>query len=264
MEGNKKKYSFMSLVNGIRSDGQPFVSCTVLGRVVNPSEIRQTQTGKQVINFSLPVARKTQYIAKMCGTIPTEDKDETVWLRVSVWDDLATRFANFIQRFPQCEIVAVGNIRVRQNVNPNTGEVTNRAEMSMVDFALTRSFNNANGQASGRQDGYNAPTRGGYNAPTQQGGYNVPAQQGGSYGTPAQNSGYSAPAQQPGRPTTAQQRGYGTPAQQPGYGAPAQQGSYGSPAPQNNAASAQQSGHQQAANAPQFEEIGDDDGELPF
>lgn len=246
MEGNKKKYSFMSLVNGIRSDGQPFVSCTVIGWVVKPSEIRQTQTGKQVINFSIPVARKTQYIAKMCGAIPTKDKDETVWLRVSAWDDLATRFANFIQRFPQCKIVAVGNIRVRQNVNPNTGEVTNRTEMSMVDFALVRGFNNANGQAPAQQGGCNAPNQGGYYAP---------AQQGGGYGAPAQHSGYSAPAQQPGHPAPAQQGRYGAPTQQPGYGAPA---------PQNNAVPAQQSGYQQAAMAPQFEEIGDDDGDLPF
>jgi len=255
MDGNQKRYSFAYFVNTANANGQPAVSATVIGRVVRPGEIQMTASGKQVLRFSIPINGRDQIIARMLGEAPTTDQDGTVWLRVSAWDNLATRFANFIQKFPRCEICAVGNVRIHKYTNSNTGELITGFEMSMADFALTRSFDNANGQATAKQ--------GGYNAPAQQAGYGAPAQQPG-YGAPVQQSGYGAPAQQTGYGAPAQQTGYGAPAPQPGYGAPAPQPGYGAPAPQNNAAPAQLSGYQQAAAKPQFEEIGDDDGDLPF
>ena len=232
MENNQKKFTFMHLVNGVGSNGQPYVSCTVIGKVVKPGEIRTTQSGKRVLNFSIPVSGKDQYLAKALGTAPSVDNNGTVWLRVSVWDNMVDRFTNFIQKFPNCEICAVGNIRMRPYTNQNTGEYVVNTEMSLVDFTLTRSFNNA---AQPNQGGYQAPAQQSYQAPAQQG-YQAPAPQG--YQAPAQQ-GYQAPAQQGNQAST----------QQSGYGAPA--------------ASAA-SGYAAAAQSPQFEEIGDDDGELPF
>lgn len=249
MDSNQKKYSFAHFVNTANANGQPAVSATVIGRVVRPSAIQMTTNGKQVIHFSIPINGKDQIIARMLGEAPATDQNGTVWLRVSAWDNLATRFANFIQKFPQCEICAVGNVRMRKYTNNSTGELVTAFEMSMADFALTRSFNNsANGQSTAPQAGYAAPApQAGYAAPVPQSGYAAPAPQAG-YAAPAPQAGYTAPAPQ---------AGYAAPAPQAGYAAPAPQAGYAGPA--------QQSGnHAAAAKTPQFEEIGDDDGDLPF
>lgn len=227
-QNNQKKYGFISMVNGIKQDGNPFVSCTVLGRVARvPTEIRTTKSNSQVVNFSIPVDNRADYIGRMCGMVPDTDANGTVWLNVSAWDQVATRFFNFIQKCPKCEIVAVGNIRVVQQVNQSTGEVRQVAQMNMLDFRATRIFdNNTASQGNGSAQ-----------APTQSGGYQAPAP-----------SGYQAPAAAPAP------AGSRAPAAAPapsGYQAPA-------------AASAPSGFFQGAGGTPQFEEINDDDGDLPF
>ena len=227
-QNNQKKYGFISMVNGIKQDGSPFVSCTVLGRIARiPTEIRTTKSNNQVVNFSIPVDNRADYIGRMCGMVPDADANGTVWLNVSAWDRVATRFFNFIQKCPKCEIVAVGNIRVIQQVNQSTGEVRQVAQMNMLDFQATRVFNNDTAPQG------NGSTQ----APAQSGGYQAPAP-----------SGYQAPAAAPAP------AGSRAPAAAPapsGYQAPA-------------AASAPSGFFQDAGGASQFEEINDDDGDLPF
>lgn len=138
-EQKKAYYSFINMKRCVGKNGNGYVGITLEAKVVKP-EMRTTETGKEVLSFSVPISNRAKYIESMCGMSPYAGDDGTVWARVTAWEDLAGRLNKFLTKCPNCVLLITGAIKVEQSAG-NDGNTYTNTVITMDDFTLLRALN---------------------------------------------------------------------------------------------------------------------------
>lgn len=211
---------------------------TVVGNMVADPELRFTQQGLAVANFTIASTPRT------FDRQTNEWKDEeALFLRASIWREAAEQVTQSLSK--GMRVIATGFLKQRSY---ETKEGEKRTSMELEVDEIGPSLRYATAQVQRQQANQNQQTRQGQYAQQQNGGQAPQqqpyGQQGGGqqpYGQPQQNAPYGGQAngQQP----------YGQPAQQPPYGG--QQPPQGPPQGQAQQPQQQAAPPQQQAAAPQ-------------
>ena len=135
---NTKQYTFLNLKECLGKNGQ-YHGITVEARVVKPSDLTATASGKEVINFTTPITGRTQYLEKVLG-MKLPEKDGTVWARVSCWDRTANRLNKFLDAVESCTLIVTGSIKASVSQD---GKYTN-VDITADDWTVLRA--NKSGQ----------------------------------------------------------------------------------------------------------------------
>lgn len=128
-----RQYSFMKMNKSLTDNGGTFVSCTVAAQVMHSTGLNKSPEGAPVISFVTPIHNRSRAIERMCGAMPSTDETGTTWADVTAWDQVAERFAHYLEKHPRSVITIVGSIRV-QEVMSKAGEPYNRAKIVMTGF----------------------------------------------------------------------------------------------------------------------------------
>lgn len=141
MNEQKEKvyYSFLNMKRCVGKNGNGYTGITLEAKVVKP-ETRITDSGKEVLSFSVPISNRAKYIESMCGMAPYAGEDGTVWARVTAWEGVATRLRNFLAKCPNCVLLITGAIKVEQTAG-NDGTTYTNTVITMDDFTLMRALN---------------------------------------------------------------------------------------------------------------------------
>ncbi|MDZ4767110.1 MAG: single-stranded DNA-binding protein [Chloroflexota bacterium] len=97
----------------------------IVGNVGKDPEMKYLQSGSGVCNFSVAVSRKY--------TTNGEQRDETTWYRVAVWNKLAETANQYVRKGTQ--IMVVGRISVRAYMG-NDGTPQASIELNADSFQL--------------------------------------------------------------------------------------------------------------------------------
>lgn len=130
----KTYYSFMNLLRCVDRNNNPYVGVILSGRFFNAdTATKQTQSGKDVIRCSMGIQNRDKAITEMFGMCPPPDDKGTVWARVSFFGNAATRFASFVAKYPDAEIVISGSMRVEPSQGKDGRTYTN-INIAVSDF----------------------------------------------------------------------------------------------------------------------------------
>ncbi len=212
---------------------------TVIGNLTADPELRSTQNGKSVANFTIASTPRT------FDRQSNEWKDgEALFLRCSIWQQYADNIAASLKKGMQ--VIAQGRLKQR-SYQDREGNNRTAIELEVEDIGPTLRFATANVQRAGGQGGGGGqqqaqPQQGYQQGPPQgypQQGYpqqGQPPQQGYPQGQPQQqypNQGQQPPSAQGAWPSQGGQSQQGQPPQQqaqPQQGYP-QQGQYSDEVP---------------------------------
>lgn len=104
-------YSFFNTVSAVSvKNGTTFFSVTVAG-TLSRVETKKTQTGKAVVNASMAINGRSKYINSLFDTHFGDD--ETVWAKISIWEERAERFMNMRSKMgnpDKIKLILVGSI----------------------------------------------------------------------------------------------------------------------------------------------------------
>ena len=144
----QKNYSFLNLkhcVREVNGEKQEFVGITVNGIVVNPTELKTTERGREFIRFSMPISNRGPFIWQFCGGMaPAANENGTVWASVSFWGRTAQRFAKFLEKHPNASIVVTGSIRIEKSEGDDGKEYVN-TNIYGDDFFFVRDVKRSEG-----------------------------------------------------------------------------------------------------------------------
>lgn len=200
---------------------------TIVGNLTGDPELKYTQSGHAVANFS---------IASTPRTFDRQSNDwkdgETLFMRCSSWRDLAENITNSLTRGDK--VIARGSLKQR-SYETTAGEKRTVVEMDVTEIGPALSRGTARLQKVDRQSGQGQQQQNagqwGTPPPQQQGGWNAP--QGSpppGWAGPPQPPQQGPPPQPPAQQQPPAQGGWGAPPpEQGGWGAPPQQqGGWGS------------------------------------
>ncbi|MGO1235634.1 MAG: single-stranded DNA-binding protein [Microbacterium gubbeenense] len=140
---------------------------TVVGNLTADPELRYTQSGVPVANFTIASTPRT--FDRASG----EWKDgEALFLRASVWRDFAEHVAGSMTK--GMRVIAQGNLRQR-NYETREGERRTSVELDVQEIGPSLRY--ATAQVTRTASSGNSGARGGNNAPGQVPGATQPAQQ---------------------------------------------------------------------------------------
>ena len=177
--------------------GEPIT--TIVGNLAGDPELRFTPSGAAVANFT--VASTPRTFNKQTNAW---DDGETLWMRCSVWRDMAENVAESLSKGTR--VVVTG--RLKQTSYEKDGQKRTSIEMDVDEVGPSLRYATARVNKTERQQGGNQ----------QQGGFGQPAQQQGEFaGQAAAGQAAQQSANQPA-PWGQQQQ------QAPGWGQPPQQG----------------------------------------
>ena len=108
MANEKKFYSFLNVTDG--PDGTK--NCTTVVTLSRP-ELKQLQEEKKVLNCSAPLTNRDKALSAALGCEITSTND-TVWVDVNFWNDLADKFQKFIGDREKVRVVLCGRLSVRK------------------------------------------------------------------------------------------------------------------------------------------------------
>jgi single-strand DNA-binding protein len=193
---------------------------TIVGNLTGDPELKYTQSGHAVANFSIASTPRT------FDRQSNEWKDgETLFMRCSAWRDIAENIRDSLTRGDK--VIARGSLKQR-SYETTAGEKRTVVEMDVTEMGPALSRGTARLQKVDRQSGQgqqqqNAGQWG--TPPPQQGGWNAPA---GSpppgWAGPPQPPQQGPPPQPPAQQQPPAQGGWGAPPpEQGGWGAPPQQ-----------------------------------------
>ena len=175
---------------------------TVCGYAANIKGLKELDSGKAVVEFSVKVGAVDEYVSKALGgqQIPT-DKNGDVWVVCSLWDNqgyknLAHRFDNYMRRADGSPMVVVtGLLSVKESNNGYRSLALSADGLHIVGTGKS------GGQRSGQQSGQQGRAQSNQSAPAQRQqtqNQQAPAQQRQPAPAPVQRQ--AAPAQQAAAP----------------------------------------------------------------
>ncbi len=213
----RKFYTPLNLKRCVSAAGRQFVGITTQGKFWNVDQTVTTlEGGKKVIHCTMSIQNREDYINAICGVRPSVNNEGLAWARVSFFDKLADRFANFVQKHPNSIITVTGALQLGEFTPKDSTTPLMGVNISADDFFFCRDIEAKESGSAGTQSQGYTPA--------------APQQGWGQHGS-------STAPQQP-------QQGWG---QQPSAPAP-QQGSYAPPETDRQG----------------FQNLDDEDGELPF
>ncbi|MGO1566494.1 MAG: single-stranded DNA-binding protein [Brachybacterium sp.] len=179
---------------------------TVIGNLTAAPEVRFTQAGLAVANFTVASTPR-----KFNRQTNEWEEQEALFLRCSVWREYAENVAGSLTK--GMNVIVQGNLRQR-SYDDKEGNKRTSVELEVTEVGPALRFAVAQVQKSGGRSG-------GQQAPQAQAQYGAPQQQGGAqYGPPQGQPQYGAPQQ---APPQQQPQGVPAPQQQPqAYPAPQQ------------------------------------------
>ena len=141
---------------------------TVCGYAANIKNLKELDSGKAVVEFSVKVGAVDEYVSKALGgqQIPT-DKNGDVWVVCSLWDNqgyknLAHRFDNYMRRADGSPMVVVtGLLSVKESNNGFRSLALSADGLHIVGTGKS------GGQRSGQQSGQQGRAQSNQSAPAQ-------------------------------------------------------------------------------------------------
>lgn len=150
-----KYFTPLNIVDATSKNGT-YKFAVIRGRVINPkTRTANTSTGPQtVVSFGLPVNNRAKAINNHLGTNFSLD-EETIWVQVSLWGQLAERFLKFSKGADKMTIEVFGSLRTREFVGQD-GQKRLSVELTASDFwglpkNGTQPAESQNGQVTNRQ-----------------------------------------------------------------------------------------------------------------
>ena len=154
---------------------------TVVGNVTADPELRYTQNGLAVANFT--IASTPRSFDRASG----EWKDgEPLFLRASVWREFAENVASTLQK--GMRVIAQGRLKQRQ-YETKEGERRTSLELEVDEIGPSLRFATAQVSRAGGGGGQRAAGGGGYQQPVQGGGGGYAQSQGDAWAQPGQEAG---------------------------------------------------------------------------
>src|SRR5262245_34164636 len=125
----------------------------IIGNLGRDPEMRFTQAGKPVTNFSVAVSRRY--------TVEGETREETQWFRVSAWNQLAEKCSQYLTKGQR--VFVEGRLQTRQWTG-NDNQVRFEVEIianDIVFLASPRAYEGGEEFAGARSGGGGAPSSNG-------------------------------------------------------------------------------------------------------
>ena len=118
----------------------------IIGNVGRDPEMRYLQNGTAVCSFSVAVTRKWN------DKNSNEQKEKTVWYRISAWRQLAETANNYVKKGMQ--IMVVGELEPARAYLDNAGQPAATLELTAQNFQFLGSRGDNQGQSGGSNDDY--------------------------------------------------------------------------------------------------------------
>lgn len=153
MVNTEKRYTFLNLKRCVGKNERPYVGATMEAFVSTYDEnLKTTENGKRVINFSAPLHNRGKYVEAMCGKHPAENEKNQAWVRVSLWDSdperagAATRFKNLMDKNKGKNVVLMvtGAMKVEESAGKD-GSIYINTNLTADDFFVVRIMEKKNG-----------------------------------------------------------------------------------------------------------------------
>ncbi|MEO8392574.1 MAG: single-stranded DNA-binding protein [Chloroflexota bacterium] len=127
----------------------------IIGNVGRDPEMRYLQSGVGVCSFSVAVTRKWSDKGS------NEQKEKTVWYRVSCWRQLAETVNNYVHKGMQ--IMVVGELEPARAYLDNAGQPAATLEITAQNVQFLGSRGEGQGGQAGGNGGYDEQYSGGGN-----------------------------------------------------------------------------------------------------
>ncbi len=124
-----------------------FAQTIIIGNVGRDPEMRYLQSGAGVCSFSVAVSRRWN------DKNSNEQKEKTVWYRITCWRQLAETANNYVHKGMQ--IMVVGELEPAHAYLDNSGQPAATLELTAQNFQfLGQRGDNQGGGSGGYEDQY--------------------------------------------------------------------------------------------------------------
>ncbi len=120
----------------------------IIGNVGRDPEMRYLQSGTPVCSFSVAVSRRWN------DKSSNEQREKTVWYRVSCWRQLAETANSYVHKGMQ--IMVVGELEPARGYLDNSGQPAASLDLTALNMQFLGSRDDGGGGSSGGDD-YGAP-----------------------------------------------------------------------------------------------------------
>ena len=132
---NNNQYTFLNMKDCIDYNGNQCHGITLEAKVINPTDLTTSKTGKPVISFKTPITGRTKLLEKELG-IKVPEKDGTVWAEVTFWNRTAERLNKFLDAVENCALIVTGTIKASVSQD---GKYTN-IDITADDWTVLRTW----------------------------------------------------------------------------------------------------------------------------